>query len=153
MTTLMRIFTPLVWFLVFLSILTLVAFFKFGAYIGKKYGLRTANEEIALYPLRWNENILLIDILFPTEGFLMLYNQQLQDFLDLALLWTWAHWCGVLVEDYSSTSSPATSWLSWSNPAGTNPFGPFQTCLRETWDWYCGHSMVTTSEKRWETHM
>ena len=52
MTTLMRIFTPLVWFLVFLSILTLVAFFKFGAYIGKKYGLRTANEEIALYPLR-----------------------------------------------------------------------------------------------------
>ena len=52
MTTLMRIFTPLVWFLVFLSILTLVAFFKVGAYIGKKYGLRTANEEIALYPLR-----------------------------------------------------------------------------------------------------
>ena len=52
MTTLMRIFTPLVWFLVFLSILTLVALFKFGAYIGRKYGLRTANEEIALYPLR-----------------------------------------------------------------------------------------------------
>ena len=52
MTTLMRIFTPLVWFLVSLSILTFVAFFKFGAYIGKKYGLRTANEEIALYPLR-----------------------------------------------------------------------------------------------------
>ena len=52
MTTLMRISTPLVWFLVFLSILTLVALFKFGAYIGKKYGLRTANEEIALYPLR-----------------------------------------------------------------------------------------------------
>ena len=52
MTTLMRIFTPLVWLLVFLSILIVVAFFKFGAYIGKKYGLRTANEEIALYPLR-----------------------------------------------------------------------------------------------------
>ena len=52
MTTLMRIFTPLVWFLVFLSILTVVAFLKLGAYIGKKYGLRTANEEIALYPLR-----------------------------------------------------------------------------------------------------
>ena len=51
-TTLTRIFTPLGWFLVFLSILTVVAFFKFGAYIGKKYGLRTANEEIALYPLR-----------------------------------------------------------------------------------------------------
>ena len=76
MTTLMRIFTPLVWFLVFLSILTVVAFFKFGAYIGKKYGLRTANEE----------NIQLIDIPFPSEGFQMLYNQQLQDFLDLALL-------------------------------------------------------------------
>ena len=52
MTTLMRIFTPLVWFLVFLSILTVVTFLKFGAYIGKKYGLRTSNEEIALYPLR-----------------------------------------------------------------------------------------------------
>ena len=52
MTTLMRIFTPLVWFLVFLSILTVVTFLKFGAYIGNKYGLRTANEEIALYPLR-----------------------------------------------------------------------------------------------------
>ena len=52
MTTLSRIFTPLVWVLVLLSILTFVAFFKFGAYIGKKYGLRTANEEIALYPLR-----------------------------------------------------------------------------------------------------
>ena len=52
MTTLMRIFTPLVWFLVFLSMLIVVAFLKFGAYLGKKYGLRTANEEIALYPLR-----------------------------------------------------------------------------------------------------
>ena len=52
MTTLMRIFTPLVWSLVFLSILTMVAFFYFGAFIGKKYGLETANEEIALYPLR-----------------------------------------------------------------------------------------------------
>ena len=52
MTTLMRIFTPLVWSLVFLSILIVVAFLMFGAYIGKKYGLRTANEEIALYPLR-----------------------------------------------------------------------------------------------------
>ena len=52
MTTLMRIFTPLVWFLVFLSILTVVAFLKFGANIGKKYGQRTANVEIALYPLR-----------------------------------------------------------------------------------------------------
>ena len=53
MTTLMRIFTPLVWFLVFLSVLAIVAFLKFGAYLGKKYGVRTANEEIALYPLRW----------------------------------------------------------------------------------------------------
>ena len=52
MTTLMRIFTPLVWFLVFLSILTLFAFLMFGAYIGKKYGLRTTNVEIALFPLR-----------------------------------------------------------------------------------------------------
>ena len=52
MTTLIRIFTPLVWSLVFLSILTMIVFFKFGAYIGKKYGLRTANEKIALYPLR-----------------------------------------------------------------------------------------------------
>ena len=52
MTTLMRIFTPLVWFLVFLSILTVVTFLKFGAYIGKKYGLRTANVEMTLYPLR-----------------------------------------------------------------------------------------------------
>ena len=52
MTTLMRIFTPLVWFLVFLSILIMVAFFYFGAFIGKKYGLGTANLEIALYPLR-----------------------------------------------------------------------------------------------------
>ena len=55
MTTLMRIFTPLVWFLVFLSVLAIVAFLKFGAYLGKKYGVRTANEEIALYPLRWND--------------------------------------------------------------------------------------------------
>ena len=52
MTTLMRIFTPQVWFLVFLSVLVIVAFLKFGAYLGKKYGVRTANEEIALYPLR-----------------------------------------------------------------------------------------------------
>ena len=52
LTTLMRIFTPPVWLLVFLSILTVVAFLKFGAHIGKKYGLRTANDEIALYPLR-----------------------------------------------------------------------------------------------------
>ena len=55
MTTLMRIFTPLVWFLVFLSVLAIVAFLKFGAYLGNKYGVRTANEEIALYPLRWND--------------------------------------------------------------------------------------------------
>ena len=52
MTTLMRIFTPFVWGLIFISILTVVTFFKFGAYIGKKYGLGIANEEIALYPLR-----------------------------------------------------------------------------------------------------
>ena len=52
LTTLMRIFTPLVWFLVFLSTFAIVAFFNFGAYVGKKYGLRTANEEITLYPLR-----------------------------------------------------------------------------------------------------
>ena len=55
MTTLIRIFTPLVWFLVFLSVLVIVAFLKFGAYLGKKYGVRTAKEEIALYPLRWND--------------------------------------------------------------------------------------------------
>ena len=55
MTTLMRIFTPLVWFLVFLSVLAIVAFLKFGAYIGKKYGVRTANKEIVLYPLRLND--------------------------------------------------------------------------------------------------
>ena len=55
MTTLIRIFTPLVWFLVFLSVLVIVAFLKFGAYLGKKYGVRTANQEITLYPLRWND--------------------------------------------------------------------------------------------------
>ena len=37
-------------------------------------------------PPQVNENSLLIDILFPSEGFQMLYNDQLQDFLDLALL-------------------------------------------------------------------
>ena len=52
LTTLTRLFTPLVWFLVFLSILAIVAFFKFGAFVGKKYGLRTVNEEIVLYPIR-----------------------------------------------------------------------------------------------------
>ena len=52
LTTLMRIFTPFVWFLVFLSTFAMVVFFNFGAYVGKKYGLRTASDEIALYPLR-----------------------------------------------------------------------------------------------------
>ena len=52
LTTLTRIFTPLVWFLLFISLLVLVVFLKFGAYVGRKYGVRTANEELVLLPLR-----------------------------------------------------------------------------------------------------
>ena len=54
MTTLVRICTPVVWFLIFLALLSVCAFFKLNSYVGRKLGLRFGHEEILLCPFRLN---------------------------------------------------------------------------------------------------
>ena len=54
MTTLLRICTPVVWFLIFLSLASVCAFFHLNFYVGKKLGLKFRHEEILLCPIRLN---------------------------------------------------------------------------------------------------
>ena len=53
-TTLVRICTPVVWMLIFLSLFSVCAFFKLNFYAGKKLGLKFRHEEIVLCPFRFN---------------------------------------------------------------------------------------------------
>ena len=53
MTALLRICTPVVWMLIFLSLFSVCAFFNLNFYVGKKIGLKFRHEEIVLCPFRF----------------------------------------------------------------------------------------------------